>query len=245
MTIESLLHNLLTSPNHQLLLSSSPYWLSLRTYTPANRMLMEVSSNKHLPDDAKLTDDQTQTLEQLGIQSRRQGYSQGKLLSAVQPTDIPNIASEIDSIFSDIFQSNHPIESVLRHTPSRSIYNRDLLAKMKESARNKDHQLRLQLYTILIDATFIALSEEDGTLIQCDTISGFPCFGVFTDEKHAFQYDPRGLNLTEISALQVIQKCIAQGAGSLWLNPKGETRGELYKNEIEELWRRTRRLRNQ
>ena len=116
---------------------------------------------------------------------------------------------------------------------------------MKESARNKDHQLRLQLYTIFIDSTFIALSEVDGTLIQCDTISGLPCFGVFTDDKHALQYDPRGLNLVEMSALQVIQQCIIQGAGSLWLNPKGETRGELYKNELEELWRRTRRLRNQ
>lgn len=245
MPTEDLLQFLLTSPNHQLLLSSPPYWISLRTYTPANRMLMEVSSNKHLPDDATLSEKQTQQLDDLGFKSRRQGYSQGKLLSAVQATDIPSIVSEIATIFSNVFQSTSPLNTTLRHTPSRQIFNRDLLAKMKESARNKDHQLRLQLYTIFIDSTFIALSEADGTLIQCDTISGFPCFGVFTDEKHAFQFDPRGLNMQEMSALQVIQQCILQGAGSLWLNPKGETRGELYKNELEELWRRTRRLRNQ
>ena len=57
---------------------------------------MEVSSNKNLSDDAKLSGDQIKALDDLAIKSRRQGYSLGKLLSAVQPTDIPNIAVEID-----------------------------------------------------------------------------------------------------------------------------------------------------
>ena len=113
---------------------------------------------------------------------------------------------------------------------------------MKESARSKDPQLRLQLYTIFIDCDFIVLTDSDGSLLQCDSIQKFPCFGVFTDEKHALQFDPRAQNLTVLPALDVIQKCILQEAGSLWINPKGETRGELYKNELESLWQRIRRF---
>ena len=56
---------------------------------------------------------------------------------------------------------------------------------MKELARNKDHQLRLKMYTTLLDATLIALVNEDGSLRKCDTIVNFDCFGAFTDEKHA------------------------------------------------------------
>ena len=53
MPTENLLQSMLTSPNHQLLLSRHPTGSLIRTYTPANRMLMEVSSNK-ISDDAKL-----------------------------------------------------------------------------------------------------------------------------------------------------------------------------------------------
>ena len=62
MPTENLLQSMLTSPNHQLLLSRPPYWISIRTYTPANRMLMEVSSNKNLSDDAKLSDVPNQSI---------------------------------------------------------------------------------------------------------------------------------------------------------------------------------------
>ena len=44
------------------------------------------------------------------------------------------------------------------------------MGQMKQLARNKDHQLRLQMYTTLLDATLIALVNDDGSLRKCDTI---------------------------------------------------------------------------
>jgi hypothetical protein len=88
----------------------------------------------------------------------------------------------------------------------------------------------------------IALVDENGALEKCDSISNFDCFGVFTDEKHALQYDPRGQGLKKMPFLNVIQLAVQQNAGSLWINPKGETRGELYKNELDSLWSRVKRL---
>ena len=105
-------------------------------------------------------------------------------------------------------------------SPSLQIFNRILVGQMKQLARNKEHQLRLQMYTTLIDATVIALVNDDGSLQKCDTIVNLDCFGVFTDEKHALQYDPRGQHLQEMPMLQVLKKAIEQSAGSLWLNPK-------------------------
>ena len=79
--------------------------------------------------------DQIKALDDLAIKSRRQGYSLGKLLSAVQPTDIPSIASEIDFIFSTIFQATSPLESSVRHTPSRQIYKRFIVKDERKCAQ--------------------------------------------------------------------------------------------------------------
>ena len=113
---------------------------------------------------------------------------------------------------------------------------------MKQLARNKDHQLRLQMYTTLLDATLIALVNDDGSLQKCDTIVNLDCFGAFTDEKHALQYNPRGQHLQKMPMLLILKKAVEQNAGSLWLNPKGETRGELYKSELDSLWSRVKRF---
>ncbi len=242
MSLSMVLVELLEQADHRLIIDSNPFWITVRTFTPSNRWLIEVSCNKNLHIDHKLSPEQEESLLNLGYKSRRQGYSIGKLLSSVSIDQIQHLALEIEHILGEIFSSpTQPSFSVL-HSPSILLYNRELLAKMKESARSKDHQLRLQLYTLFIDCQFIALTDSQNALLKCDTIQKLPCFGVFTDEKHALQYNPRGQNLSHLSALDVIQKCIIQGAGSLWINPKGETRGELYKNELDGLWQRIRRI---
>ena len=242
MSLSLILDELLTRTDHRLIIEASPYWITVRTYTPANRWLIEVCCNKNLSKDNQLTSIQQSALEELGYKSRRQGYSRGKLLTTVSPEQTPTLAKEFSIIFEQILQCQSTPSHSVRPSPPIRIYNRELLAKMKESARSKEHSLRLQLYTLFIDSNFIALTDTDGTLLQCDRIQNLPCFGVFTDEKHALQFDPRANNLTILPAIEVIQRCILQGAGSLWIKPKGETRGELYKNELEGLWHRVRRF---
>ena len=172
----------------------------------------------------------------LTLKERRQGYSIGKLYTMTDTTELEPLSTTIEQIFSIFGVEMSTLSCTMVPSPSFQIYNRTLVGQMKQLARNKDHQLRLQMYTTLLDSTLIALVNDDGSLKKCDTIVNFDCFGAFTDEKHALQYNPRGQHLQEMSMLHILKKAVAQNAGSLWLNPKGETRGELYKSELDSLW---------
>lgn len=243
MNIEQALQRLFTLPNHKLILQGQPYWICIRSYTPSNRMLFEVSSNKNLPTDQRWSESQTQLLFDLGLKPRRQGYSIGKLFTLADADSLLELQALIDHICEMVFYvSASTLSLTLTESPPTQLYNRILVGQMKQLARSKEHQLRLQMYTTLIDATLLALVDGNGQLKKCDTIGNFDCFGAFTDEKHALQYDPRGLELTALPMLQIIKMAVEQNAGSLWLNPRGETRGELYKTELDGLWSRVKRL---
>jgi len=237
------LQSLFEQPEHRVIFQAKHNWVTVRSFQPANRMLLEVCSNKNLPREQELSTDQIDHLHSLGLGPRRQGYSIGQLYNVGDSDDLVDMANTINTIFTDVFKTApEEIHTTIYPSPGIHLYNRILIGQMKKLARSKEHQLRLNLYTTLIDTTLIALIDEHGALKKCDSISNFDCFGVFTDEKHALQYDPRGQGLQEMSFLNVIQLAVQQNAGSLWINPKGETRGELYKNELDSLWSRVKRL---
>ena len=237
------LQSLFGIPEHRIIFQATHHWVTVRSFQPANRMLLEVCSNKNLPREQALSKSQIDHLHSLGLGPRRQGYSIGQLYNIGDPDGLVDIANTISTIFTVVFNTvPQQIQTTICPSPAIQLYNRILIGQMKKLARSKEHQLRLNLYTTLIDATLIALVDDNGALKKCDSISGFDCFGAFTDEKHALQYDPRGQGLKTMPMLNIIQLAVQQNAGSLWLNPKGETRGELYKNELDSLWSRVKRL---
>ena len=242
MSSPSLLQRLLSTPEHRVLLEAKYYWVTIRSFRPSSRMLLEVSCNKNLPKAHHLTVEQLEQLTMLGLQSRRQGYSLGKLYTFTDASELNELWSTIEQIFSIFGEDLKNVSTTIVPSPSLKVFNRILVGQMKQIARNKEHQLRMQMYTTLIDSTLIALVNEDGSLKKCDTIVNLDCFGAFTDEKHALQYNPRGQHLQEMPMLQILKKAVEQNAGSLWLNPKGETRGELYKSELDSLWARVKRF---
>ena len=242
MTPFSALNNLFETPEHRILFETTHYWVTVRSFRPASRMLLEVSCNKNLPKEHQLTTDQLEQLTALGLKNRRQGYSLGRLYTLEGASELKELSATILRIFTVFGDDPENISTTIVPSPSLRIFNRILVGQMKQLARNKDHQLRLQMYTTLIDSTLIALVNDDGSLQKCDTIVNLECFGAFTDEKHALQYDPRGQHLKEMPMVQVLRKAVEQNAGSLWLNPKGETRGELYKSELDSLWARVKRF---
>ena len=242
MTPLSSLTVLFETPEHRILFQTAHYWVTVRSFRPASRMLLEVSCNKNLAKAHQLSPAQIEELTELGLKERRQGYSLGRLYTLADASELNGLSATILRIFSVFGDDPTTISATIVPSPSLQIFNRTLVGQMKQLARNKDHQLRLQMYTTLIDATLIALVNDDGSLQKCDTIVNLDCFGAFTDEKHALQYDPRGQCLQEMPMLQVLKKAVEQNAGSLWLNPKGETRGELYKSELDSLWARVKRF---
>ena len=63
-TLLSELEQLTATPACRLLVSSPPGWVVLRSYTPANRLLIEFASNTHLPEAHQLTEEQRDAYEQ-------------------------------------------------------------------------------------------------------------------------------------------------------------------------------------
>ena len=103
MNIELALQRLFTLPNHKLILEGSPYWVCIRSYTPSNRMLFEVCSNKNLPADQRLSDAQIQMLLELGLKQRRQGYSIGKLCTFADADSLSELQSLIQQVCETVF----------------------------------------------------------------------------------------------------------------------------------------------
>ena len=113
-----------------------------------------------------------------------------------------------------------------------------LVAQMKQLARSKDHQLRLQMYTTLIDATLIALVNEDGSWKYLIPLSILIALGHSLMKNMLYNTTPRQ-HLEEMSMLH-ISKAVAQNAGSLWLNPKGKLEENCTK--VDSLWSRVKRF---
>ena len=76
MTPFSSLNNLFETPEHRILFETAHYWVTVRSFRPASRMLLEVSCNKNLTKAHQLSQlHTTRTVNELGRKERRQGYS--------------------------------------------------------------------------------------------------------------------------------------------------------------------------
>ena len=68
-----------------------------------------------------------------------------------------------------------------------------------------------------------------------DKIGTFQCYAAFTEDKYIKQYDPRGCSVVEQYVHEFIPLLLEKNPGSLIINPKGDLRGELYRNELQSI----------
>ena len=218
----------------RLIISNEYAWVVLHSFTPANRILFEVASNLYLPDDKQLSDTQIKTLFDWGYQKRRQGRSIGTMTYLSSEQDCLNLAEKITKIFSEIFHldpqnSTHQFQKNVKH----GIDNKHLHSAMRQLVNSKDHKYRIALYQALVNAKLLVyLTEDNQDFIPYDTIGEFITYAAFTDDKYIQQFDPRGCTVREMYVYDFIPALVSKNAGSLILNPKGDIRGELYKNEL-------------
>lgn len=225
----------------RLIIQRGIHWIAIRNFVPKNRILIEISFHKNLPEDQQLSPAQLTFLEERSYKKRRSGHSIGKMLTLLSPEHEQEFISELEAILHNLDASSAiSLEYRLHRKIKFSLQNRPLIQAMTTVARNKEHSLRIKMYQALLNSTLLVLIDNQ-KLISCDTIGNMPSFTAFTDEKNALLYDPRGEHLVEDYAFNIIDKVLNQGGGSLIINPRGEPRGELYKTELTSLLKAVRR----
>ena len=107
---------------------------------------------------------------------------------------------------------------------------------MRELSSKRTHPLRIQVYQQIITAQLILAITEVGKPRIIDTIAGLPSYGVFTDDSALRFWDPRGSEYQIFYGYDLFPFLQQHNPGSMFINPKGEIRGELYKNELHTLY---------
>ena len=233
-TLLSELEQLTVTPASRLLVSCPPGWVVVRSYTPANRLLVEFASNTHLSENHRLTEEQLGLLRSHGYQPRRKGRSIGKMLTVQTANDKLALANELDHLIQECF-SPTGFAAHFNEDALPTIRNSELLGTMRQLSIKRTHELRLELYRKLLNATVIVALDGDGEPLVVDMIGAFPSFAVFTDAKSMLIYDSRGGNHRVDYGINIFPMLLDAGAGSVFINPKCDVRGELYQSELKTL----------
>jgi hypothetical protein len=235
--LKSALVKISSHPSSRLIVSNGHAWVVLHSFTPANRILFEVASNLYLPKDKQLSEEQIKTLHSWGYEKRRQKRSIGMMTYLSSEEDINKMVEDIERIFSTVFGlSNSEIQCFFQQDVKHSINNQALHAVMRKLVSSKQHNNRITLYQKLLNAQLLVYVNDDDTgFFPYDTIGEFITYAAFTDDKYIQQFDPRGCSVKLVQAYELIPALIEKQAGSLMLNPKGDIRGELYRNELKSI----------
>jgi hypothetical protein len=231
--------------NSRLVIQCGVAWVVIHSFAPANRILVEISSNTYLPDEHRLTEHQLEQLQEWGYKVRRQGRSLGMMTYLAAEDDFLKMERDIKRIFTEVFTVPAAYAFSFQENVKIDLQNNDLLNVMRNLGRDKKHENRISLYQELVNATLLVYVSEDlRSFQQYDTIGPFSTFAAFTDDKNHRQFDPRGCPVQLRHCYEFIPELVEQNAGSLIINPRGDVRGELYRNELQTIASALRRHRS-
>jgi hypothetical protein len=122
--------------------------------------------------------------------------------------------------------------------------NPALLAAMTAVASAPgDATRRHELYTELVNATYLVPLGEDGELFVFDRIEDRPVLGAFTDRTSLRCWNPRAGAHREIHGAVLFPAVEARGPALFEINREGPVGGRLYAHEVEALVRAIRHFR--
>ena len=241
--IHTQLELLSQTPHGRLIIQHSVGWVVLQSYARPHQALCEIAGNTYLPKESLLTQEQEELIKQHGYTKRRGDRTIGKIIPISTAEERISILSELSTLFSELYQESFETASATLHTDILSgITNSSFTKTMRTLSQKRTHELRLEVYRMFINATFMLAINDDGTPREVDTLAKLPCFAVFTDDKSLRCWDPRGTLWKKMYGFEVINAIMKHNPGSLIINPRGNISGELYKNELQTLANATKRF---
>ena len=144
---------------------------------------------------------------------------------------------------SDSSLSVHP---QLITTPFPEQNNPRLLKAMERLSKERDHRSRQKLYWAFSKATLLLALKSPPPSSSSSPISEFDLYTTsfsknydsalaFSDWESVLRYDFRGLDVYPLLGRDITAFLLQRPIASLLINPRGQTGGELYKNELESI----------
>ena len=240
--IEHNLSLLREMPDARLLLSCPGGWLVLHSYSPPVRGLLEAATSQYLPEETPLSKEGEELLLAAGFRPRRGKRSLGKMVGIALPEKRAELAAELAKLLENVYGCREGELTIgIETVPGADVKNPLLLDAMKLLSRNRTHECRVSVYQQLINATLL-LATADGEPMVVGSLGKWSCYGAFTDYASMRQWDPRGCAHRQLYGIDLFPLLQELDAGSLLLNPGGDVRGELYKNEIDTMVRAVSRF---
>lgn len=241
--IQTQLSILAQTPHGRLVLQHTVGWVVIQSYARPHQAICELAGNTYLSKEHLLDKEQEALIKKHGYTKRRGERTLGKIVPISTKEERETLEKELAYLFPKLYHNAFAeIDSTL-YTHIRSGLNNSMFTKtMRALSQKRTHELRLQLYQEFINTTFLLAVDEQNTPLIVEKLANLPCFAVFTDDTSVRCWDPRGTLWKQLYGFEVIAEIMQHNPGSLIINPQGNISGELYKNELQTLYRATQRF---
>ncbi|MAA78269.1 MAG: hypothetical protein CL916_03340 [Deltaproteobacteria bacterium] len=241
--IYSQLEILAQTPHGRLVFQNVIGWVVLQSYARPHQALCEIAGNTYLPKENKISLEQENLVKQYGYTKRRGDRTIGKIIQISTSEERDTIFTELTNLFPQLYQESfEECTSTLYTDVLSGITNPKFTKTMRALSQKRTHDLRLEVYRMFINATFLLAINQDESPREVEKLANLPCFAVFTDDKSIRSWDPRGTLWKKMYGFEVINTIMKHNPGSLIINPRGNISGELYKNELQTLAKATKRF---
>jgi len=197
----------------------------------------EAAANAHLTEDHQLDDSQKKMLRAAGFNPpRHKSMRLRRTYNLSQVNREGEIAMQLSGVMQRLYSAEPDRLKLQLHLGDiENIDNPRLRKSMRKVSRVRSHEARMELYREMINATFLMIVENEGSLKprQLGTLGRFAVFGVFTDVDSLRSFDPRGTAVRKLYGFELFPMLMNMDIGSLKINPEGDIGGELYRNEVQ------------
>lgn len=241
--------------HNRLVVERGPFFVVLRAARGGRTVDVEAAGGRHL--ETRLQPEQVGRLTELGLRQRNAASTFAGTWPLASEADARTAAAKVEALLRHVYrpdesQGDGPvserdaIRADLTLGDRPSVANTRLLEAMLRLSKQRDMPSRLTVYNQLVASHLIvALAEAlpadlprerhttHARLHVFEQLGGLDVHGVFTDHDHLRAFAPRELPTVVWTGRELFPLLAARGTGSLLINPRGDTRGELYRNEIQ------------
>jgi hypothetical protein len=225
---------------NRLVLSRGPAWLAYTGARGDPAIRCEAAPSSLLPKDRKLTAEQVHLLRKAGFASRpgSRGLGRDYRLGEGEEAHHPvKVADDALSLLAAVYGGDPKVAVEIEERPGdrNPTENTALIDAIRVLSKSRDDASRQAMYRNMARGRFLLPIEADGAPRVFGDLTGWPVYGVFTDEPALERWDPRGTRYEVLHARQLFPRLARLPLGSLLINPDGQIGGELYRNEVEML----------
>ena len=211
-------------------------------------LTVNLASGRFLKE--RLSPQEAQKLYQLGFRQTTVARPWTCRFDESKTKNLEEISLILTSIFNQIYSpQSSSFSSEIVSTPFPTEENPRLMKAMERLSKERNQSARQKLYWALSKANLLLAlnqmpsdpaspSQEDlhANLHTVYFSKSYDSAIVFSDWESVLRYDFRGMHVYPLLGRKIVHLLVQRSIASLLINPRGQTGGELYKNELESIY---------